>query len=161
MELIKCQEFEYCVRTIDELISKKTNREEESQIIWRKNDEFLTAKTIRFNQNQVLCYPKFRNADSILENSVDIGEGDKTFITPLRHKLCDFYDLSKFWGDFRAFSDKLVLFDEIMKFVNEFDDEGKNSIGNKIFDVEFLDSNIKIPFLELSSNSELQPICVK
>lgn len=162
MNLIECQEFEYCVRVIDDIISEKTGKERLSQIVWNKNGSIMEAKMLRFDQyKHVQFYPKFINQGSISEDYILIGKSDKTFITPLRFKLFDFYKFSSAFADLEAFKNKLVLFDEIRKFVKEFDDKGKKSIGNKIYEVNFLNNNVKLPFLEIADTDDLQPICIE
>lgn len=152
--------FDYSLHLAKDLAMYRSNHVSKYQIIWKIDNHFATANTLKYQGNSPVKL--FVDGDwTPSEQIVNIQNDENRFPANIYQKFYEkFYKRRHFNAFDSLYENNEALFNELYKFVTDLNSEDSTDIGGNIYNVDFLESSLSLPFMKLDDHSTIQPVCL-
>lgn len=154
LKFAKC--FDYSLHLAHELVGEKMANPKRYQAIWKINNNFVKANAFRYRD------------DTPFENVVDkewqvdeqpILYRKNSLLLSVRKKFFDHFGIGQTFNSFNSlYSNDSEFFKQLSKFVKSSRFIGTITDDSLLYNVKFMNNDIELPFISISSKDEIKPI---
>lgn len=150
----KC--FDYSLHVAYEVIGGKANKVNQYKIVWKLNNHLVEADAFKYQNNNPIRTTVDKDWQT---NDEQMFLVQNKFPSTVREKFFDYFDIDAPFNAFRSlYLNEAELFKQLFNFVDNLHDVTINDFGECLFNVKFLDDNVKLPFISISPKDTIKPV---
>ncbi|WP_251576052.1 hypothetical protein [Limosilactobacillus agrestimuris] len=155
-ELKFAKYFDYSLHLSHELVKEKIDNPKEYQVVWKINNNFVTASAFRYRKDMPF--------ETVIDKEWQVDEqpiySDKnSFPLNVREKFFKYFGIGKTFNSFGSlYSNDAELFNQLLKFVKSSRLIGAINDDQLLYNVKIMNSNIELPFIEISDKDKIRPV---
>lgn len=154
LESAKCLDF--ALHLASEVVTN-SDVKPEYRIVWQINDRLVLADALLYTGNEPQAFVTDEYWE-VIQRSMYIMDGGKPLLK-IREKFYDFFKIEEPFNRFGSlYSNGSVILDSLLDFVNKLDLDVPVTFDNQIYNAEFIDSGVKLPFMNLSSEDKIKAV---
>lgn len=148
--------FDYSLHLSHELVKEKIDNPKEYQVVWKINNNFVTASAFRYRKDMPF--------ETVVDKEWQVDEqpiySDRnSFPLNVREKFFKHFGIDKIFNSFDSlYSDDGELFKQLSTFVKSSKCVGTINDDKLLYNVKFMNNNIELPFISVSAKDEIRPI---
>lgn len=153
LESAKCLDF---VLHLASEIVPASDSKPKYRIVWQLNDRLVLADALLYVGKEPQSFEVDKHWE-VSQHSMYINSQKP--LSKIREKFYDFFKTEEPFNRFESlYSNGSVLLDILLDFVNKLDLDVPATFDNQIYNAEFIDSGVKLPFINLSSEDNIKAV---
>lgn len=148
--------FDYSLHLAHEIAGREISKSKNYQIAWKFNSNLLIA--------DAFCYRKNKPFETIVDKYWQVDErpilyNENSSLLSVRNEFLDHFGIGQTFNSFDSlYSNGTELFEQLSNFVNTSKFTGAENLDKLLYNVKFIDSNVTLPFMNVSTKDSIRPV---
>lgn len=157
MKLTEAKYLEYSINVFKEFFEERESAKMPTyKILWKRNNKLFFADTLKFDEDYYVLKPHIHSDLSTTNNRINVDTPD-SFPADIRRVCFDNYLNKPDSHPDNLYKHPYALLKEMINFVNTIE-KNIDDPEYRLLNVSYLGTDIKIPFLLVEKDFELEPV---